>query len=214
MFQNSALPSVSVDITRNIAGSLPHMRGWQGLARLDQLLPLPCTFREYFVWLLMMAGVTALALLQVSVTLQISQTQAEADLLRRQYVRVEQQNAQLLWEISHFTTLERVQSEAMAAGFVPTLKRRYVAADPFTSFAPAVNTEAVAARSQPETLSLPGAGGLDSPPHPSRWDKWAATWADSSQALRVKTNQLRDSLSQQLLKIDLSRYLWIGSPQR
>lgn len=217
MFQNSTLPSISVDITQTIAGSLPRLRAWQGLARLDQLLPLPRTFREYLVWLLMMAGVTALALLQVSVTLQISQTQAEADLLRRQYVLIEQQNAQLLWEISHFTTLERVQSEAVAAGFVPALNRRYVTANPSTAFVPTASTEAAAARSQPEVLAVPVAdgpsvGALDTTPLPSLWDEWAVVWADSSQALRLRTNQFRDSLSQQWLKIDLSRYLWIGNP--
>lgn len=222
MFQNSALPSVSVDITQTIAGSLPRLRAWQGLARLDQLLPLPRTFREYFVWLLMMAGVAALALLQISVTLQISQTQAEANLLQRQYVLLEQENAQLLWEISHFTTLERVQSEAVAAGFVPTLQRRYVAANPSTAFAPAGSTEAVAAvtaKSQPETISVavtdePGTGLLGETSLSSLWDDLTEVWAEKTQSLSSQTNRLRDSLSQQWLKIDLSRYLWIGNPPR
>ena len=211
MFQNSALPSVSVDITQTIAGSLPRLRAWQGLARLDQLLPLPRTFREYLVWLLMMAGVTALALLQISVTLQISQTQAEADLLRRQYVQIEQQNAQLLWEISHFTTLERVQSEAVAAGFVPALKRRYVPADSSTSFVPAVDTGAAEAHAVPIGEG-PGAGTLDETSFPNLWDDLAVVWAEKTQALRSQTTQFRDNLSQQWLKIDLSRYLWIGNP--
>jgi hypothetical protein len=223
MFQNSALPSVSVDITQTIAGSLPRLRAWQGLARLDQLLPLPRTFREYFVWLLMMAGVAALALLQISVTLQISQTQAEANLLQRQYVLLEQKNAQLLWEISHFTTLERVQSEAVAAGFVPTLQRRYVAAEPSTAVTPAVNTEAVAtvaaAQSQPETISVvvagePGASVMNETSLATLWDDLTEVWAEKTQSLSSQADRLRDSLSQQWLKIDLSRYLWIGNPPR
>ena len=222
MFQNSTLPSVSVDITQTIAGSLPRLRAWQGLARLDQMLPLPRTFREYFVWLLMMAGVAALALLQISVTLQISQTQAEANLLQREYVLLEQENAQLLWEISHFTTLERVQSEAVAAGFVPTLQRRYVAADPSTAIVPAASPEAVAAEAamtanrQPETISVvvtgePGAGVLDETSLSILWDELTAAWAEKTQALSSQTQRLRDSLSQQWLKVDLSRYLWIGN---
>ena len=223
MFQNSALPSVSVDITQTITGSLPRLRAWEGLARLDQLLPLPRTFREYFVWLLMMAGVTALALLQISVTLQISQTQAEANLLQRQYRLLEQENAQLLWEISHFTTLERVQSEAVAAGFVPTLNRRYVPADSSTAFVPAVGPDtALVTSNQPESRALsvangpvadgPEMGALDARLLPDLWDDLGLVWAEKTQALRSQTQQLRDSLSQQWLKIDLSRYLWIGNP--
>ena len=220
MFQNSALPSVSVDITQTIAGSLPRLRAWQGLARLDQLLPLPRTFGEYLIWLLLMAAVCALALLQISVSLQISQTQAEAAQLRRQYVLAEQQNAQLLWEISHFTTLERVQSEAVAAGFVPALNRRYVSVAPSSSSsAPTVGPAVGAASSRPEAVALPltdesGTDTLDAATLSSLWDDWAVIWAENSEALRSKTEQLRDSLNQQLLKIDLSRYLWIGSPQR
>lgn len=231
MFQNNALPSVSVDITQTIASSLPRLRAWQGLARLDHLLPLPRTFREYFVWLLMMAGVTALALLQISVTLQISQTQAEANLLRRQYVLLEQENAQLLWEISHFTTLERVQSEAVATGFVPTLQRRYVAAAPSTAFTPAISPEAVtaksaaksavAANSQPAAVALPviavqdrpDAGALDGTALSALWEELAVVLAEKTQVLSSQTSQLRDSLSQQWLRIDLSRYLWIGNPR-
>lgn len=218
MFQNSALPSVSADITQTITGSLPRLRAWEGLARLDQLLPLPRTFREYVVWLLMMAGVAALALLQISVNLQISQTQAEASLLQRQYLLLEQENAQLLWEISHFTTLERVQSEAVAAGFVPTLKRRYVPADSSTSFVPAVGPDtALAAGSQSESRPLPltdgpETGALDASLLPDLWDDLALAWAEKTQAISSQTHRLRDSLRRQWLKIDLSRYLWIGNP--
>lgn len=221
MFQNSALPSVSVDISQTIAGSLPRLRAWQGLARLDQLLPLPRSFREYLVWLVMMAGVTALALLQLSVTLHISQVEADAQLLKRQYIHIEQQNAELLWQISHFTTLERVQSEAVAAGFVPALNRRYVAADPSVSVSPTSSPEVVAvaaARSQAETGIAPvtaGAetGGLDETALPNLWDDLALVWIEKTQALSSQTNQLRDSLMQQWLKIDLSPYTWIGSPR-
>lgn len=222
MFQNSALPSVSVDITQTISGSLPRLRAWQGLARLDQLLPLPRSFREYLVWVVMMAGVTVLALLQISVTLQISQVEADAQLLKSQYVRIEQRNAELLWQISHFTTLERVQSEAVAAGFVPALHRRYVAVDSSISVAPTNSPEVVAVaapRSQVETPVAavtvgPEMGRLDESSLPNLWDDLAVVWAEKTQALGSQTAQLRDSLRQQWLKIDLSRYLWIGNPHK
>ena len=240
MFQNSTLPSVSVDITQSIAGSLPRLRAWQGLARLDQLLPLPKTFGEYLVWMLMMAGVTALALLQISTTLQISQTQAEVYHLRGQYVLVEQQNAQLLWDISQFTTLERVESEAVAAGFVPALNRRYVSpdvtpgaasgaasgaatdaaaditTDAAVTLAPRISANPASVTGQPAlsnwSVEIPAESIEMTDAFANRWDDWSVRWTDFAQGVGQNAAQLRDAATQQWLKIDLSRYLWIGTP--
>ncbi|MBX3051172.1 MAG: hypothetical protein KF753_06860 [Caldilineaceae bacterium] len=220
MFQNSALPSVSVDITRNIAGSLPRMRAWQGLARLDQILPLPNSFREYLVWLLMMTGTAALAVLQVWASLQISQAQTDVNLLRSQYALAEQENAQLLWEISHFTTLDRVQTEAASAGFVPTLKRRYVKSDTVAAPSPdpalAVATTGTQSPTQPPAaaswaVQMPEEGAQFADIFSSRWTEWQGQWAEFSRTIGEDAGRFQDAVRQQWSKIDLSRYLWIGS---
>lgn len=209
MFQNSTLPSVSVDITRNIAGSLPRLRAWQGLARLETLLPLPRTFREYLLWLLMMAGVMALALLPVWATLQISQTQIELNGLRSQYILIEQENAQLLWEISHYTTLERVEAEAAAAGFVPALKRRYVTPEPLSTAYPALLRDPAASTTVAESSVWSVNVGVETT---QLWDGWSQRWKQLRQGIAESVVGASDAVQQQMLKIDISRYLWIGKP--
>ncbi|MBI3959086.1 MAG: hypothetical protein HY328_09775 [Chloroflexi bacterium] len=214
MFQNSTLPSVSVDITRNIAGSLPRLRAWQGLARLETLLPR--TFREYLLWLLLMAGVMALALLQVSATLQISQTQVELDDLRNQYLLIEQENAQLLWEISHYTTLERVEAEAAAAGFVPALRRRYVTPEPLSATYSALSRDPAAAAEVAESFAWSVDVDAESRQFAVEfsqlWDGWSGRWKQLRQAIADSAVAAGDAVQQQMLKIDISRYLWIGKP--
>lgn len=214
MFQNSTLPSVSADITRNIAGSLPRMGGWRGLAGLEHSIPLPRTFQEYLVWLLAMAAVIGLALLQVWVTLQISQAQREVYLLQRQYDQIEQENAELLWEISHYTTLERVEREAAAAGFVPALKRRYVKAKTSTS------APAPAAFSRPEqAIENPVQTGwaveVDEQSRPfaalfsQRWDEWSAGWQALGQSWGEGVAGLTDDIRQKWLMLDFSSLQWM-----
>jgi len=209
MFQNSALPSVSVDITRNIAGTLPRLRVWQGLARVEALLPLPRTFGEYFLWLLLMVGVMALALLQVWASLQISQTQLELNGLRSQYILVEQENAQLLWEISHYTTLERVEVEAAAAGFVPALKRRYV-----TSAETPVTYPALIQTPAPATAAIANSGwSVDVDAETSAAAvQFSGWWEQLRQGAVESAVGVGNAVQEQMLKIDISRYLWIGKP--
>lgn len=212
MFQNSTLPSVSADITRNIAGSLPRMGGWRGLAQLEKSIPLPRTFQEYLVWALAMATVIGLALLQVAVTLQISQAQQEVYLLQRQYDQIEQENAELLWEISHYTTLERVEREAAAAGFVPALKRRYVEAQ---TAAPAP-----AAFSQPEqAIENPTQTGwaveVDEQSRPfaadfsQHWEGWTAQLREMGTSWGEGVARLTDDIRQKWLMLDFSSLQWM-----
>ena len=216
MFQNSALPSVSAEITRNIAGSLPRVRAWQGLARLDMLVPLPRTLREYMVWLILMASVTVLALLQVWATLQISQAQVELDALRAQSVLIEQDNAQLLWEISHYTTLERVETEAKAAGFVPALKRRYVTPARRAAASPAVSSPAAARPAADQSVHSPLAG-VDQEMAPlagqisALWNSWPAQWDRLRQNVTRSAAVARAAVAQQWGRIDQAQLLRIGN---
>ena len=215
MFQNSTLPSVSADIASNIAGSLPRIPVWQGLAQLDRLVPLPRTFREYVAWLLILVGVSALALLQVWATLQISQTRMESDALYSQYVLIEQENAQLLWEISHYTTLERIETDAVAAGFVPALKRRYVTPIPVAAGLPApVIAPALADQPQSSGWSLDvntdareiGVG------FSQVWDAWEGQWQALGQTIGDGAAGLTGFMQQQLMQLDMQRFLWVGNP--
>lgn len=217
MFQNSTLPSVSADITRNIAGSLPRMGGWRGLAQLEHSIPLPRTFQEYLVWVVAMVTVIALALLQVWVTLQISQAQRDVYLLQKQYEQIEQENAELLWEISHYTTLERVERDAAAAGFVPALKRRYVeprtaAPQPAIASQPAPAQESRAQESRAQTGWAVDVGGQSRPfsaQFSERWQVWTAQWQEMSQKMGEGVANLSERMREKLLTIDLSSFQWM-----
>ncbi len=212
MFQNSALPSVSVDITRNIAGSLPRFRTWQGLTRLSSLIPLPRTFREYLAWLLILVGMTALALIQVWATLQIRQTELEVQTLRNQYVLIEQENAQLLWEISQYTTLERVEVEARVAGFVPALNRRYVPGESVSTGGSTflINTPTKMSDTDASTWSVDWKADATQmgEQFAGVWDTWTTGLASSWEQIRQSTSRLGNMAQEQWARIDLSRLIW------
>lgn len=216
MFQNSPLPSVSADITRNITGALPRVSLWPGFVRLETLLPLPRTFREYLLLLPLIFAVTVLALLQVWTSMQISQTRLEVSSLRGQYVLKEQENAQLLWEISHFTTLERVVVEANAAGYVPALHRRYVQVETQPAVYPDFSRDAAApanpAESAQWSINADAATAQFSAEFSSLWDKWMGQWSQFRQHVTGSVQRLGDELQQQMTRIDISR-IWTGQAQ-
>jgi len=204
MFQNSTLPSVSVDIRHNLAGSLPRLRAWQGFARLEAHLPLPNSFGEYLLWLVLMVGMVLLAFLQIHVSLQISQAEVGVATLRSQSVLVEQENAQLLWEISHYTTLERVEAEARAAGFVPALKRRYVTPD-FASLDKGVALPLVSHH------PITGAGGNEAENGEFAVDyalsrrSWLEQWEQLRQDGGQRMGALFEAVWQAVVRIDISQ---------
>lgn len=236
MFQNSVLPSVSMDLTQNLTGTLPRIGIGQGLARLERILPLPRTFREYVAWLTVMVGITCLALLQVWATLQISAAQSQAGALRAQYRLIEEENAELLWTISHFTTLERVQREAATMGYVPTLQRRYVQPQRFAgqgsatvppretvapqSHAPALPAAEVPAEvpAQDVPLAQPRLPVMSGPalasPQGGIGQDWLDRWRVLSAEWGAAARGLGASWAEALARIDLSNYLWIDRPDR
>lgn len=122
MFQHSALPKSPVDIPR----SLPRIGAIEGLTHLDRLVPLPTSLRDYLTWTIVMGIIGGLAFLQVWTTLRIAESDAELASLQLEYDLVQQQNAELLWRISHYTTLEYVERRAADLGFRPALQRQYI----------------------------------------------------------------------------------------
>lgn len=239
MFQNSVLPSVSMDLTHNLTSSLPRLGAWRGLARLEQALPLPGSFREYMAWLVVMLAVSGLAGLQVWATLQISVAESQVYTLRAQHQLIEQANAELLWTISHYTTLERVEQDAVAMGYVPTLHRRYVTPQAIARTVPAataavtdegVTAEGVAAESvssgggvTPDAQSAfqPGAdgwGGERGRVIAGLWQSWTEGWSESwtelSNGWIESVRGLGADWGRAFARFDLSNYQWIGQGNR
>ena len=72
-----------------------------------------------------MLAVTGMVLLQVWLSMQITQTGLILDELSMEYTQLEQENAELLWQISQFTHLERIETEAKRMGYGPGLNPEY-----------------------------------------------------------------------------------------
>ncbi|MBI1298213.1 hypothetical protein GC175_25045 [bacterium] len=120
MFQNSTLPS-AVDMPH----SLPHTQTWRAIKRAVRMLPMPQTARDYLVWVVIMAAIAGMVSMQILLSMRIQQTQLVLNDLTSQYVAVEQENAEILWQISQFTHLERIQTEAQRMGYGPGLNPEY-----------------------------------------------------------------------------------------
>lgn len=106
------------------------IRVLRGLEWLDDIVPLPQTLRGYFLFVLALSIVCALAIFQVWTSLRITQARAELAALRLRYDLIEQKNAELLWKIGQRTTLDQVQKRAVLLDFHPALKRNYVSLAP------------------------------------------------------------------------------------
>ncbi len=120
MFQNSTLPS-AVDMPH----SLPHTQTWRAIKRAVRMLPMPQTARDYLIWVVIMAAIAGMVSMQILLSMRIQQTQLVLTDLTGQYVAVEQENAEILWQISQFTDLERIQTEAQRMGYGPGLNPEY-----------------------------------------------------------------------------------------
>ncbi len=72
-----------------------------------------------------MAGVAALIALQIWLSLRITQVEHTLLALQEEYALAEQENAQLLWQISQHTSLERIKVESIRMGYGPSLQHEY-----------------------------------------------------------------------------------------
>jgi hypothetical protein len=121
MFQDSILRTAAVDLPR----SLPRTGVLRVFGRIPQWIPLPSTGREYLMWTLIMLLITGLVALQIWLSLRIAETQQTLNTLRVEYRMIEQENAELLWQISQYTSLERIKIEAERMGYGPSFQRDY-----------------------------------------------------------------------------------------
>ncbi len=131
MFQHRALSPPSIDLPPDLPQDLSRLTILRGLLRLDDIVPLPQTLRGYLVFLLALIVVSSLGILQVWTSLQVAQGRSELATLHIQHSLIEQQNAELLWQISQYTTLEQVQIRAIQLNFHPALKRKYIYSSAF-----------------------------------------------------------------------------------
>lgn len=177
MFQHSALPTATVDLPQ----ALP--RPSTLINRLYRWIPLPRTAREYLVWVLCMGIASGLISLQLWLSLQIAQAEQQLSLLQVEYANVEQENSELLWQISQFTALERIQIESSRQGFVPSLQRQYqwATSESITTLPVPEPAQAVAAVSVAQVATAQSVAAA--PWHVSLQKSWTAWWQPQQQSL-------------------------------
>jgi hypothetical protein len=173
MFQNSVLPT-----TADIPHSFPHAGLTSTLRRMVRDVPLPQTARAYLVWMLVMVFVACLVTLQIWISLKITEAERKVAELTGVYTQIEQENAELLWQISQFTHLERIKTEATRMGYGPSLEREYQWAEPnfrlATPMSPAQHTEMASQPAHMESTDPRPVGEL--PWYRAYWQEIQTWW--------------------------------------
>lgn len=96
---------------------------WQLLA---QTLRLPDTMRAFWLFLLAVTVICAGLILHLLLAINILESRIELAQLDAEYRAVRRESTTLIWAISQETTLDRMNTRAMAAGYEPSFERRYV----------------------------------------------------------------------------------------
>jgi hypothetical protein len=183
MFQNSALPT-AVDLPH----PLPHAGSLRTLKRLLRAIPLPRTGKDYLLWTFIMVAVAGLVSLQIWISLQITQAEQALVVLQREYRLIEQENAEILWQISQFTQLERIQIESQRMGYVPALKREYRWVQPVVATMPEDSSTPLAALQTP-TLRDVNSTAQVNPWYTHYWQRFQSWWKPRGESIGMIRRQ-------------------------
>jgi hypothetical protein len=183
MFQNSALPT-AVDLPH----SLPHAGSLRTLKRLFRAVPLPRTGLDYLLWTLIMAVVAGLVSLQIWISLQITQAEQALVGLQQEYRLIEQENAEILWQISQFTQLERIQFESQRMGYVPALKREYRWVQPVAATMPEDSSTPLAALQTPSLRAASSTAQVN-PWYMHYWQRFQSWWKPRQESIGMIRRQ-------------------------
>ena len=93
---------------------------------LDRSIPLPGSPRSFLFYLSVLSLIATGMLLHVLLAAQILQARVEVQQLKEVHGSIQNQNAELVWEIARKTNLEHIQQVAYASGYRPTNRRQYV----------------------------------------------------------------------------------------
>ncbi len=221
MFQSNTLNQAIIDVK----SPLPRIPAAESLRRLSQAIPFPKTFPEFLRWTLVLAFLTLGISLYVWTSVLITQTEMQVAQLRAQHAQLEQENAQILWQISQYTSLERVQAQAQKRGYIPMAQRRYVKTNRLGQLVPA---EQAAQTARPAQTRAASEDALQAP-------AWSATAQAAGKGLQSLADQasvwlveqsralqrsvqawwqpVKTQLGQQVEKLNLSRFLTQEPPQ-
>jgi cell division protein FtsL len=137
----STLPNSSVLAAAEVAESWhsPSATGWYEEAK--RALALPTTARGFGLFLLVLMLVVAATLMQVLLSAQILSAEMRVAELQATLDRIDQQNAEVAYEIAMVSQMDSIVGRARAAGFEPIsepiyVKRQAEALDASTAMGP------------------------------------------------------------------------------
>lgn len=163
MLQRTSLPpAVPADIRESLQRTLN--RRWSDV--LQELLWLPETSRQYFLFLAIVLVIAGGMMLQVWYSVRIAEARAELRALAAQQQRVERENSELVYAIARSSTLDRILRVALQQGYKPATDRVYVRRDEIaTATIPGMGQDLLPpvdlAPQEPSGAAPPATGPLD-----------------------------------------------------
>ncbi len=192
----STLPNASVFAAADVVDSWhsPSATGWYDAAK--QALALPTTARGFALFLSVLLLVVAATFMQVLLAAQILSAEVRVADLQATLDTVDQQNAEVAYEIAMVSQLDSIAGRARSAGFVPIAEPTYVerpaeALDASTAMGP----QPFYTQLQRPTVEISGAlngGWMERTEEAliqtvtSVWD-WAVAGADTLRDIREKS---------------------------
>jgi hypothetical protein len=135
-----------------------------------------------------MVAVAGLVSLQIWISLRITQAQQELAVLQQEYIWIEQENAELLWQISQFTQLERIQIESQRMGYAPALKREYRWAQSNLTTTPEHPVTPLAASQMPVVREA-GSTAQINPWYTHYWQRFQSWWKPRGESIGLIQRQ-------------------------
>ena len=213
MFQPNTLNQAVIDVK----SPLPRIPAAESLRRLGRAIPFPQTFPEFLRWTLALAFLTLGISLYVWTSVLITQTEMQVAQLKAQHARLEQENAQILWQISQYTSLERVQAQAQEQGYIPMTQRRYVKtnrlgqivpAEPFAQTARPAQAASEDARPAPAWSATAQAVGEGLQRLVDRASGWLAEQSSALQSwVQARWQPVSAQLGQRIEELNLQQFL-------
>ena len=173
----SSLPSLSALTTPfdQHTGGAPAL---QGLGRfidtLDRYLRLPSTPQGFMLYLAGLTLVFTGALLQVLVAAQIMAAKIELAALESEIALIEQQNGDLIFEISRYLNFGELQVQALSMGYGPATAREYVFVEEPAPLAAAPASAAEPPAPLTPAATPPTASPATMPGDQAPWRAWSA----------------------------------------
>lgn len=178
MLQRSLPSAPTVEIAESLQRTLD--RRW--VRSLQDLLPLPETWQQYLVLLVIVLAIVGGMTLQIMLSVQTAQAEFQARQLRTEYARVQRLNSELVFQIANRTGLAQIEPIARAQGYAPATGRVYVRRDQLSPVPIAAAT------------SLARQAVVPKPAEPTPPADWLAQgrqwWVDAQQAAQATMTQL------------------------